>query len=958
MVAGVSPKSAVPTLRQGVTNSFDFWGGYLRLSADFNRFDLYDQLDAMTLVRDWPATVNPNDGWEFETFVALDTVNIVSTINQAACLSLVDTSEFSGYGASNIQLCIYNLGAQAFQVQLISTILGFGTTVLNTAPFVTTYSKGSAAYFRLEYIAAEYPVAFRAYWKLNQNEVWNLFGLWPSQLNMRNGPINPTKWVPALQVFNKDTQIRAVGLFSYFRIGPAACSAKATERYVSGASASALIYGLTQGSTYTFTVTAKTNAGWGAPSAVTAPVTIPVLASTTGLQLLTQGRPCSMNIYYDEPRNCKVAIDGSLSTYVYGAYSLADGQGGFGWLTIDLGASLSVRAIKFWAISTYADASQVWVSSSPNFILDGQRCDPAVYPPLVSAIPGLVASFPCYLIGSGQTKYPTGRYVTYRIDPSAAGKIVYLYEFQAFGIAPSPLVSQNMACDMSSTKGINTCAFALDGRMDTSAQNNDDATPANPAWLRVDLGSQVAIDSIKIFARTDSMAAARTLDNMQVWIGDLTKWNFDVYDYNMLCNTSYVPASVAALPGNTSTFQCIVNDNLGYKTGMPAMGRYLHVVIPTGTPSLSITELQVFSNGWIMVSQSKPCSMSSSLGGRLCGVAFDGNVNYYNGYAASTVDPDNFLTVDLGLSSAVRAIKIYEFPNPGYMVNFEMYVGDNPSYHLNTRCDPTYIPRAFGFLAPMYQTAAFGCALTGRYVTVHAPNTYVIAQEVQVFVANLCPARGASGATQLAGSTCQNAGWGQVCIYVCNPGWVPVYGSTSSTCSGATWDAQELVCQPPCPDVLAPLYSSSCSQVFYSQSFNIDGALLQFQSLDPNRQAVGYPTSAPPQNARWYQIDGTLLASNEDTCLPDLHLAISSSKIQQWASGFTITASVMTSTRAGLFFRAQDYANLVRFWYDTTTGDAVVERVVKGATFELSRVNSYRGFEHCRTNKAATELVS
>ena len=27
----------------------------------------------------------------------------------------------------------------------------------------------------------------------------------------------------------------------------------------------------------------------------------------------------------------------------------------------------------------------------------------------------------------------------------------------------------------------------------------------------------------------------------------------------------------------------------------------------------------------------QPCVMSSSLGGRLCGVAFDGTVNYYNG---------------------------------------------------------------------------------------------------------------------------------------------------------------------------------------------------------------------------------------------------------------------------------------------------------------------------------------
>ena len=42
-----------------------------------------------------------------------------------------------------------------------------------------------------------------------------------------------------------------------------------------------------------------------------------------------------------------------------------------------------------------------------------------------------------------------GRYVTYRLDPVTANKIVYLYEFQVFGLAPQPLVSQNMPCAMS-----------------------------------------------------------------------------------------------------------------------------------------------------------------------------------------------------------------------------------------------------------------------------------------------------------------------------------------------------------------------------------------------------------------------------------------------------------------------------------------------------------------------------
>jgi hypothetical protein len=585
----------------------------------------------MTLVRDWPAAVSPSDGWAFEAFVALDVENIVTTSNQGACLSLVDTSEYMGYGASNFQACIYNNGAQSYSVYLASTITGFPTLSLVTAPFVTSYNKGSAAYFRFEYIASEAPVAFRAYWKLNMQEGWNRFATWPSTLNMRNPPSNPAKWVPALQVFNQNTLNRAVGLFSYFRIGPAVSVALGTERFVSGSLSSAQVYGLTQGSTYTFTVAAASKAGYGVASAVTNAVTIPVQPLASSLSLLSQGRPCAMNIYYDEARNCRAAFDGNLATPVYGAYIIADAFGGFGWMTVDLGAPLTVMQINLWAISTYADNSQVWVSTSSSFMNDGQRCDPAVYPAIINTLPNRYAQFPCYVIGSNLKVNPIGRYVTFRVNP-AGGAIVYLYEMQVWGISPQPLVSQNMPCAMSSTKGINTCAFALDGRMDTYAQNNDDAptSGATQGWLRVDLGVPTALSSIKIYARTDSLAAAKTLDNMQVWIGDQLVWNQDVYDTNMFCNASYVPQSVAAA-GNYSQFLCVVNgDGLGWKTNFPGIGRYI-TIATVGTPSFSIVELQVFSNGWLMVSQGKPCVMSSSLGGRLCGVAFDGSVNYYNG---------------------------------------------------------------------------------------------------------------------------------------------------------------------------------------------------------------------------------------------------------------------------------------------------------------------------------------
>jgi hypothetical protein len=938
-----SATNGAVTMLDGVTNMFDFWQGYLRLDSDYFRFNLWDQHDNMVLFRDWPASVNPAAGWAIETYAALDTTNIVTAPEQAACLGVLDISDYQGRGAVEWSLCLRHNGAAVYQIQLISTIMAWPTTFLDTTPFVTTFNKPSAAYLRIEYIPEEYPTVFRAYWKLNAAEVWIKLATFPSQLQMRGGPINPANFRPALLMRNGNTQIRGVALFSYFRIGPLACASPGTERFVSSALTSARLLGLTQGSSYTFTVAAQTLAGWGPFSDPSARVTIPSLPSIQNFPLISQGRPCILSsVYSNTAYPCELAVDGILSTFSH-SNALSDSNGGFGFLTIDLGV---VREISFVRVIGRQDCCQdrlnnfqLWVSSNVNFVATGARCDPARIPTIQTTLPGFTAFVPCF--ATGTTTPLTGRFLTLRRDP-LVNNYLNVAEIQVYGVADKPLVSQNKPCSMSSSFGINTCSFALDGRADTYAQNNNNAIPTGSVtqqgWLTVDLGVATAISSIKITARGD--AAAQTLNNFRVWAGELPNFYTDVYNFNTMCNQSYLPRTLNTLPGNTSTFKCIANDGFGYKTDFPAIGRYV-TLQTTGTASFSVAEFQIFSANWVLASFNKPCRMSSSLGGRVCGVGLNGVHSVLNEYAATATanDPDNFFTVDLGFPSAVRAIKVIAFPNPAYNLNFEIYVGDSSNYHLNVLCPQTNIPRTFS--GSDGWALAFGCPLTGRYVTLHAPINNIVATEFQVFTANACPPRTAIGATALGGAVCTNAGYGQVCTHVCDAGSIPVSGSASSTCNGEAWDKPALVCAPTCPDLIAPPYSASCTQTLFTESFNLDGALTRFVSLDPYVQRVGFPTDSPPAQSTWFQLDGMLQASSLASCASDLHLVVASQRIYDWGSGFTLSARVSTSRRAGLVFRAIDKANLMRFYYDVETGVAAVERVVNGFPFIVSSLTSY-----------------
>ena len=340
--------------------------------------------------------------------------------------------------------------------------------------------------------------------------------------------------------------------------------------------------------------------------------------------------------------------------------------------------------------------------------------------------------------------------------------------------------------------------------------------------------------------------------------------------------------------------------------------------------------------------------MSSLYAPFTCNLAFDGNVyGQNNNFAHSNNDANPHITVDLGIQTSVNSIKIFNRYDccQRRLDFFEVYVGNSPLWSQNTRCDPANIPTTTIGLA--YNAALFPCPLTGRYASIRIPpgvgwprDGYLHIAEMQVFANNGCPAQVATGATMMAGSVCTGAGWGAICAYTCNPGWVEQSGSEISRCNGAIWDSPPLVCRPPCADLLAPQYSSSCAQTLYTDNFNVDGSLNRLVSLDPNNEPLGIPSNNPPLRAKWFQQDGFLQSSARVACSQDLGVFISSAQIYNFDGPFTVSASVNTVTRAGLIFRAQSNQNYMRFWFDTVQKLGAIERIINGVAFTVQTVYS------------------
>ena len=159
--AGAFSTTVFSNLTFGVAHTWDFWNGFLRLDCDLNRFPKFDKMDGLTLYRDFPTSVvNPGaDRWAFETFLSLDTYNILTSVDHAVCIGIVDTSDYQGLGVVEFYSCIRNNGGppNTYQIFQQGSQNQWNQDLYSTAPFATAYSKPFAGYIRIEHDPAFFP---------------------------------------------------------------------------------------------------------------------------------------------------------------------------------------------------------------------------------------------------------------------------------------------------------------------------------------------------------------------------------------------------------------------------------------------------------------------------------------------------------------------------------------------------------------------------------------------------------------------------------------------------------------------------------------------------------------------------------------------------------------------------------------------------------------------------------
>jgi len=239
---------------------------------------------------------------------------------------------------------------------------------------------------------------------------------------------------------------------------------------------------------------------------------------------------------------------------------------------------------------------------------------------------------------------------------------------------------------MSSVSPPFLCSFALDGSTVTYAQ----AFNFNlQGWLTIDLGVPTVVKSISVQARLDGSATSlevASLDGFTFRVGDVTPITASYNGQNLVCNGSYanwlqntpdIPYnSPGVSSGAKSTFDCVPQDAWSWIYRIPAVGRYVTMIVPaTAGVALNIAELDVFPENLVLVSAGKACTLSSLYPPYVCSNALDGNPS---NFAHSNADLDNFLSIDLGASTAVRLVKIINRQDccQTRLNGFDFYVGD------------------------------------------------------------------------------------------------------------------------------------------------------------------------------------------------------------------------------------------------------------------------------------------
>ena len=427
------------------------------------------------------------------------------------------------------------------------------------------------------------------------------------------------------------------------------------------------------------------------------------------------------------------AVDGNTDGNFNDGSVTATNADASAWWQVDLGVSATVSSVVVWnrtdCCSSRLNDYWVFISNTPFLATDT--------PTSLQSRAGTFASHQTSA-PNPSTSIPAnvqGRYV--RVQLTGTNNLS-LAEVQVMGTAPPATnVSQGKVASQSSTlPGYPTAvaSSAVDGNTDGNFFDGSvTATNLDPnAWWQVDLGTSAAVSSIAIFNRTDCCGSR---------LGDY--WIF-ISDTPFL--TTDTPATLQTRPGTYANHQTKA-PNPSATIPTVAEGRYVRIQL-TNPGYLSLAEVQVMGVGGVVtptnVAFNKIASQSSTLPGFFsdgAAAAVDGNTdgNFFDGSVTATnLDPNAWWQVDLGVSTAVNSVAIFNRTDccGTRLGDYWIFISDTPFLATDT---PTTLQARAGTYAN-HQTTSPNPSTTivagaqGRYVRVQLTNPgYLSLAEVQVF---------------------------------------------------------------------------------------------------------------------------------------------------------------------------------------------------------------------------------
>jgi hypothetical protein len=491
-------------------------------------------------------------------------------------------------------------------------------------------------------------------------------------------------------------------------------------------------------------------------------------SSTTGTSnpIVVTGSSTSFNLSQGKAATQSSTFPGYATD---GASSAVDGNtdGNFGdgsvtatafednpWWQVDLGFSANINAIVIWnrtdCCGSRLNNYWVFVSDTPFLPTDTPTSlnragtfsiyqTSAPNPSTIIAAAGAHGRYVRVQIEMARVFPPPGPLPNPLPAVTFGTNILSLAEVQVFGTGSS-LAQGRTATQSSTFPGYASAAAssAVDGNTDGSFFDGS-VTATNldtNAWWQVDLGASASISSIVIWNRTDC-CSSRLSD---YWV--------------FVSNTPFLPtdtpATLQSRPGTFASRQTTAPNPsalITFASLVAVSGRYVRVQL-SGTDYLSLAEVLVFGTGGAPpptnVALGKSAAQSSTFPGYAtdgAASAVDGNTdgNFGDGSVTATnLDPNPWWQVDLGTSTAVSSIVIWDRTDccSSRLGDYWVFVSDTPFLPTDT---PATLQSRLGTFSS-HQTSAPNPSTTiaagaqGRYVRVQLSSAnYLSLAEVQVF---------------------------------------------------------------------------------------------------------------------------------------------------------------------------------------------------------------------------------